>query len=249
MSMIEKMNQQIEEIEFLVDLERQGAKALRPILLPSTPPQQQPPLLLTAEMAEDMLLQLQNLRTLPQEIAQETAGAILEKTGTLSHRLKLAVNHSLFAENAMQFLRQATDNLSLSAEDMRTAALEMATAAKKTRAEAQRYQIEAEKTLRQMAKGMGAERAAWRATLTKIPTVRRYFGMCLLAMLLSSAISAGIFGLAWQQNRPDPILSKKAETFDRIWLRATDLEKRQIEKIIVRQLQSQQTPTPPAKKR
>jgi hypothetical protein len=45
------------------------------------------------------------------------------------------------------------------------------------------------------------------------------------------------------------MMIKAAETFHLIWSRATDQEKRQIEKIIVRQIPSQQALIPPAKKR
>ena len=99
------------------------------------------------------------------------------------------------------------------------------------------------------AQAVANERAAIHRDLSQIPTVRRYFVLCLLSVLLSSTISVGIFGLAWQKSRPDSITIKAAQTFHSIWSRASDQEKRQIKKIIVRQISSQQAPTPPTKKR
>ncbi len=242
MSIIEKMNQQIEEIEFLIDPELKEAQ--QPLKLVEMPPLQQPPqksdsLPLTAEQGEKILWLLQ---ALPEQAAQE----IVTQTEPLRQRLGKATDHALVTRKAMESLAALVEQLRAGTAESRAAAAQMTAAAKGVRREVERSM---QQVATQMAQAVANERAAIRRDLSQIPTVRKYFVMCLLAMLLTSAISAGIFGLAWQKSRPDPMMIKAAETFHSIWYRATDQEKRQIEKIIVRQIPSQQALIPPAKKR
>lgn len=242
MSMIEKMNQQIEEVELLVDPEPQEAQQpLKLVATPAAPAEEMPspPLPLTAEQGEEIL---RLLRVLPMQAARE----IVTQTEPLRQRLGKATDHAFSVRKAMEDLSLLVTRLREGTESSRVAGAKMVAAAETTRREVERS---LRQSATQMAEAVGHERAAIRRDLLQIPTVRKYFVMCLLSVLLSSVISAGIFGLAWQQSRPDPMSAKAAETFHSIWSRATDQEKRQIEKIIVRQLPSQQASTPPTKKR
>ena len=248
MSLMQRMD---EEIKFLMDEEsqetveqsQQPLKLVEPVEEIPRPPAETPlPLPLTAEQGEEIL---RLLRALPAQAARE----IVTQTEPLRQRLGKATDHAMVTRKAMEDLAALVERLRTGTDESRAAAAQMTAAAKGIRREVEGSLLQMEK---QMAQAVASERAAIRRDLSQIPTVRRYFVLCLLSVLLSSAISAGIFGLAWQKSRPDPMTVKAAEMFHLIWSRATNQEKRQIEKIIVRQLPSQQAPTTPpapAKKR
>ena len=251
MGMIQSMEK---EIEFLTDQEPQKTveQSQQPLKLvepaEEMPPQQEPrppaetpptPLPLTAEQGEKILWLLQ---ALPEQAAQE----IVTQTEPLRQRLGKATDHAMVTRKAMESLAALVEQLRAGTAESRAAAAQMTAAAKGVRREVERSM---QQMAMQMAQAVANERAAIHRDLSQIPTVRRYFVLCLLSVLLSSTISVGIFGLAWQKSRPDSITIKAAQTFHSIWSRASDQEKRQIKKIIVRQISSQQAPTPPTKKR
>ena len=243
MSLIQRMDA---EIEFLMEPEpqetveqpQQPMKLVEPV--EEMPPSQQisrppaetpPPLPLTAEQGEEIL---RLLRALPQKAAQE----IVDQTEPLRQRLGKATDHALVTRKAMEDLAVLVKRLQTGTDESRTTAAQMTAAAKDVRREAERF---LRQSATQMEEAMRNERAAIRRGLSRIPTVRRYFVLCLLSVLLSSAISAGIFGLAWQLSRSDPMTVKAAETFHVMWRRASATERRQIEKIISRPQAQPQT--------
>jgi len=187
---------------------------------------QQMPLPLTAEQGEEILLLL---RALPSAAAQE----IVTQTEPLRQRLGKATDHALVTRKAMEDLAALVERLRAGTDESRATAVQMTAAAKEIRREGERF---LRQSATQMSEAVASERAAIRWDLSQIPTVRRYFALCLLSVLLSSAISAGIFGLAWQQSRPDPMTLKAGETFRGMWERASAKERRQIEEIITRPL-------------
>lgn len=237
MSLMQRMD---EEIKFLMDEEsqetveqsQQPLKLVEPVEEIRRPPAETPlPLPLTAEQGEEIL---RLLRTLPAQAARE----IVTQTEPLRQRLGKATDHAMVTRKAMESLAALVEELRAGTDESRAAAAQMTASAKGVRREVERSM---QQLATQMAQAVANERAAIHRDLSQIPTVRRYFVMCLLAMLLTSAISAGIFGLAWPQSRPDPMMIKAAETFHSIWSRATDQEKRQIEKIISRPQAQPQT--------
>lgn len=187
---------------------------------------QQMPLPLTAEQGEEILLLL---RALPQKAAQE----IVDQTEPLRQRLGKATDHALVTRKAMEDLAVLVERLRAGTDESRATAVQMAAAAKEVLREGERF---LRQSATQMSEAVASERAAIRRDLSQIPTVRRYFVLCLLSVLLSSAISVCIFGLAWQQSRPDPMTVKAAETYHGMWERAAAKERRQIEEIISRPL-------------
>lgn len=238
MSLIQRMDA---EIEFLMEPEpqetveqpQQPMKLVEPV--EEMPPSQQisrppaetpPPLPLTAEQGEDIL---RLLRALPTQAARE----IVTQTEPLRQRLGKATDHAMITRKAMESLAALVERLRAGTEESRAAAAQMPAAAKDLRREGEKF---LRQSVTQMSEAVASERAAIRRDLSQIPTVRRYFVLCLLSVLLSSAISGGLFGLAWQQSRPDPMTLKAGKTFHGMWERASAKERRQIEEIITRPL-------------
>ena|GEM_PF-2475705 len=243
MSLMQRMDEEIkflmdEESQETVEQQQQPLKLVEPV--EEMPPSQQisrppaetpPPLLLTAEQGEEIL---RLLRALPTQAARE----IVTQTEPLRQRLGKATDHAMITRKAMEDLAALVERLRTGTDESRAAAVQMTAAAKGIRREVEGSLLQMEK---QMAQAVASERAAIRRDLSQIPTVRRYFVLCLLSVLLSSAISAGIFGLAWQRSRPDPMTVKAAEMFHVMWRRASATERRQIEKIISRPQAQPQT--------
>ncbi len=232
MSLIQNMK---EEIEFLIDPEPQGIveqpqqplKLVEPVEEMLRPPAETlPPMPLTAEQGEEIL---RLLRALPTQAARE----IVTQTEPLRQRLGKATDHAMITRKAMESLAALVERLRAGTEESRAAAAQMTAAAKDLRREGEKF---LRQSATQMSEAVASERAAIRRNLSQIPTYRRYFVMCLLSVLLSSAISGGLFGLAWQRSRPDPMTLQAGETFRGMWERASAKERRQIEEIITRPL-------------
>jgi hypothetical protein len=232
MSMIQNMS---EEIQFLTGEppEETSEQPHQPLKLVETMPAPQqepqaplPPLPLTAEHGEEIL---RLLRALPTQAARE----IVSQTEPLRQRLGKATDHAMVTRKAMEDLAVLVERLRAGTEESRAAAAQMPAAAKDLRREGEKF---LRQSVTQMSEAVASERAAIRRDLSQIPTARQYFVMCLLSVLLSSAISGGLFGLAWQRSRPDPMTLQAGETFRGMWERASAKERRQIEEIITRPL-------------
>lgn len=230
MSLIQNMKEEIEYLtgeppEETSEQSHQPLKLVETMLAPQQEPQAPPPPLpLTADQGEEIL---RLLRALPTQAARE----IVTQTEPLRQRLGKATDHAMVTRKAMESLAALVERLRAGTEESRAAAAQMLAAAKDLRREGEKF---LRQSATQMSEAVASERAAIRRDLSQVPTARRYFGMCLLSVLLSSAISGGLFGLAWQKSRPDPMTLQAGETFRVMWERASAKERRLVEEIITR---------------